>query len=65
MELFILFLIGLKTQEGGQSGMTAWSTDTVIIGVHTRAAIAPRRSPEQAPTRVRMRSMNDPDPHPL
>ena len=61
----LIIFIGSTTQKGGHSGMIACSTDSVIIGVSTRAAIAQKPLPAAAPTRVRTRSMHDPDSHPL
>ena len=60
MESFILFLIGSKIQEGDQSGMTAWSLDSAIADAPTSTAIAPERSPTEAPSRVQMRWMHGP-----
>ncbi len=61
----LIVFIGSTTQKGGQSGMTACSADSVIIGAYARAAIAQNRPPEKAPSRARLRWMHDPDPHPL
>ena len=63
-ELFLLFLFGSTIQKGGHSGMTAYSADSVIIGVPTRAAIA-QKPPSADPTRLRTRSKHGLDPHPL
>ena len=60
-----IIFIGSTTQKGGQSGMTACSADSVIIGVYAREATAQDRPHGNAPKSLRLRWMHDPDPHPL
>ena len=61
----LIIFICSRIQKGGQSGMTACSADSVIIGAYARAAIAQNRPPEKALSRARLTRMHDPDPHPL
>ena len=47
----LIIFVGSTTQKGGQSGMTACSADSVIIGAYACAALAAQyRPPEKAPS---------------
>ena len=58
----LIIFVGSTTQKGGQSGMTACSADSVIIGAYACAALAHNRPPEKVPSQVRLRWMRVPFP---